>query len=94
MITSRQGFLSVSSGVARFFLLRTCQNGKNVPNDHTLYQTAIKYTKWPQNIPNGHKLYQHFTSLGTLKYTQIWIFGLKINHLATLASRKAVEKVR
>jgi hypothetical protein len=27
-----------------FFLVR---NGENVPNDHTLYQVAIKYTKWP-----------------------------------------------
>jgi hypothetical protein len=29
-------------------------------------------------IPNGHKIFQHFT--------QIWIFGLKIYHLATLVA--------
>jgi hypothetical protein len=33
--------------VARFFLVQTCQNDKNIPNDHKLYQTAINYTKWP-----------------------------------------------
>jgi hypothetical protein len=59
----------------------------NIPNDHKLYQTAVSYTKWPQNIPNGHKICQHFTFQGTLKYTQIWILGLKINHLATLPQR-------
>jgi hypothetical protein len=57
---------------------------ENIPNDQTLYQTAIKYTKWPQNIPNGHKIYQHFLFQGRPKFTQIGIFGLKRNHLATL----------
>jgi signal transduction histidine kinase len=33
--------------VARFFLIQTYQNGKNIPNDHKLYQTTIKYTKRP-----------------------------------------------
>jgi hypothetical protein len=33
--------------VARFFLVQTYQNAKNIPNDHILvYQTVIKYTKW------------------------------------------------
>jgi hypothetical protein len=41
--------------VARFFLVQICQNGKNVPNDHKLYQKAVNYTKWPQNIPSGLK---------------------------------------
>jgi hypothetical protein len=27
-------------------LVQTYQNGKSIPNDHTLYQTAIYYTKW------------------------------------------------
>jgi hypothetical protein len=49
------------------------------------YQTAIYYTKWPQNIPNGHKTYQHFPFTGPPKFTQIGIFALKINHLATLS---------
>jgi hypothetical protein len=31
----------------------------NLPNEHTLYQMAMKHTEWLKNIPNGHKLYQH-----------------------------------
>jgi hypothetical protein len=27
------------------FLVQTYQNKKNVPNDHKLYQTEIKFTK-------------------------------------------------
>jgi hypothetical protein len=44
------------SRVARFFMVQTYQNGKNIPNDHKLDHTAINYTKWPKNIPNGHKI--------------------------------------
>jgi hypothetical protein len=32
--------------VASFFLVRTYQNGKSIPKDHKLYQTAMNYTKW------------------------------------------------
>jgi hypothetical protein len=49
-----------------------------------MYQTAIRYTKWLSDIPNGDKIFQHFTIQGPPKYTQIGIFGLKRNHLATL----------
>jgi hypothetical protein len=45
---------------------------------------AIYYTKWPYNIPNGHKIYQLFPFQGPPKCSHIAIFGLKINHLATL----------
>jgi hypothetical protein len=71
---------SVAGRVARFFLLRTYQIGKNIPNEHKLYQ-------------NSHKIYQmvihytHFPFQGPPKFTQIAIFGLKINHLATLLLR-------
>jgi hypothetical protein len=44
-----------------------------------VYQTAIYYT-------NGRKIYQHCPLQGPPKYTQIVIFGLKINHLATVFS--------
>jgi hypothetical protein len=37
-------------------------------------------------MPNGRKISQHFPLLAPPKYTQIGIFGLKINHLATLSS--------
>jgi hypothetical protein len=48
------------SRVARFFLVRTYQIGKNIPYDHKLYQTAINYT-------NRHKLYQL-----AVKYSNIY----------------------
>jgi hypothetical protein len=35
-------------------------------------------------ITNDHKIYQHFPVQGPPKFAQIWIFGLKRNHLATL----------
>jgi hypothetical protein len=33
---------------------------------------------------NGHKIYQDFPLIDPPKFTQIGIFGLKTNHLATL----------
>jgi hypothetical protein len=47
-------------------------------------QMVVKCTKWQYYIPNDHKIYQHFPFQGPPKCTQIGIFGLKINHLATL----------
>jgi hypothetical protein len=47
---------------------------------------AIKYAKWPENWSNGHKIYKHLQLLDPPKFTQIGIFGVKINHLATLES--------
>jgi hypothetical protein len=38
---------------------------------------AVNYSKWP-------KIYQHFRFQGPPNCTQIGIFGLKTNHLATL----------
>jgi hypothetical protein len=37
-------------------------------------------------------MYQHFPFQGPPKFTQIGIFGLKINHLATLAETEAKWK--
>jgi hypothetical protein len=34
--------------------------------------------------PNGHKIYQDYPLQYPQKFTQIGIFGLKTNHLATL----------
>jgi hypothetical protein len=45
---------------------------------------AIKYFQWPYNRSNGHKIYQDFQLQDPSKFTQIGIFGLKTNHLATL----------
>jgi hypothetical protein len=72
------------SRVARFVLVQTYQNGKNIPNDHKVYQVALKYEKWPQTTPNGHEIYQHFPFKDPPKYTQFGIFGLKEHQLATL----------
>jgi hypothetical protein len=55
-----------------------------------MYQITTTCTKWPLNIPNAvnnikdHKIYQHFPLYGSRKFTQIGIFGLKTNRLATL----------
>jgi hypothetical protein len=72
------------SRVARFLLIQTYQIGKNVTNYLKLYEMALNYTKWTLNIPNCHKIYQHLPFKGPPKFTQICIFGLKTNHLATL----------
>jgi hypothetical protein len=50
---------------------------------------AIKYFQWPYNRPNGHKLNQHFPLQDPPKFTQIGIFGLRTNHLASLVQRRA-----
>jgi hypothetical protein len=65
-------------------MIQTIRIGKNILNDHKLYQMAITYKKWPQTTPNGHKICRHFPLKVPQKYTRIWIFGWKVNHLATL----------
>jgi hypothetical protein len=69
------------------------KTGKNVAKRGKIYQMAIIDTKWPENWPNGHKMYQHPTLLGPPKFTQIGIFGLKRNHLATPILTDASECV-
>jgi hypothetical protein len=49
-----------------------------------MYQTTIKYTKRQLKRPNDHIIYQHIPLQDPVQLTQIWIFGLKICHLATL----------
>jgi hypothetical protein len=71
------------SRVARFFLVQTYQNGKNIPKYTNGYNICM-YTKWPWNIQNVHKIYQYFPFQDPPKYTHIRIFGMNINHLATL----------
>jgi hypothetical protein len=43
-----------------------------LPNGNEIYQMA-------ENIHNGHKIYQQYAVQGPPKFTQIGIFGLKIN---------------
>jgi hypothetical protein len=35
------------SRVARFLLVQNTKKGRSIPNDHKIYQKAIKYFKWP-----------------------------------------------
>jgi hypothetical protein len=60
------------------------QNGENIPNDHKVHQSSINCTKWPENLPNDNKIYQTLPWQEPPKFAKIGIFGLKINHLATL----------
>jgi hypothetical protein len=67
------------------FVGATYQNGKDVPNDHKIYEIVIKVTKWPQNILNGSTIYHHFPFQGPPKYNPNLDFWVeKIYHLATL----------
>jgi hypothetical protein len=52
-----------------------------------MYQFAIKYNIWPQNRQNNTKKYQNLPFQDLPKFSQIWIFGLKIYHPATLVAR-------
>jgi hypothetical protein len=51
---------------------KTGKSVPNVPNGHKISQMAVKYIN----------IYQ--STSGPPKFTHIGIFGLKINHLATL----------
>jgi hypothetical protein len=63
--------------VARFFVGQNTKTGK-------MYQISTKYTEWLSNRPSVRKIYQHLPLQDPPKITQIWVFGMKIYHLATL----------
>jgi hypothetical protein len=56
-------------------------NAKNVSKGQNIFQMAIEYT----NL---------FQFQGRPKFSQIWIFGLKIDHLATLLWTKVCDRDR
>jgi hypothetical protein len=58
-----------------------------IPKQCKINYLTTKYTKWPRNLPNEHKIYKHFLVGGPPKYTKFGIFGMKINHLATLSAK-------
>jgi hypothetical protein len=60
---------------------KVCQVATKLPNCHNIYQITIicRY------IQNGQRIYKLFSWHGPPKFTQIWIFGLKTCHLATLS---------
>jgi hypothetical protein len=52
-----------------------------------MFQIATKFPngqKIHQKAVNGQRKYQLFAFQGPPKFTQIWTFGLKAHHLATL----------
>jgi hypothetical protein len=68
----------------QIFLGTTFQKGKKYTKLPKIYQIAIKYAKWPERMSNGRKIYQHLPLQDPQKFTRIGIFGLKIDHPATL----------
>jgi hypothetical protein len=42
-------FRTFRPGLPDFSLFHVPKWEKNVPNDHKVYQRAIKYSKWPEN---------------------------------------------
>jgi hypothetical protein len=81
--------MSSAAGLPDFSLYMIPKNGKNVPNEHKMYHMVIIYPKCLFNIPNGHKIHQKFSISGPPKFSQIGIFCLKTNHLATLKRDQA-----
>jgi hypothetical protein len=55
---------------------------QNVSNDHNISRLSVKYSEWPQNMS------KYCAIKGPPKFTQIEIFGLKRNHLATLKQQR------
>jgi hypothetical protein len=85
--TSHQG--------CQIFLCKKYQNGENIPNYHELYQMSIKYNKRPYNGQRVNRICHHLPLQDPPKFTQIWIFGLKTNHLATLLPIQEIgEKIQ
>jgi hypothetical protein len=79
----------MQSRVARFFLVQNTNTGKNIPNYHEQYQMSIKYNKRPENGPSVLIIYQHLPYQDHPKFAQIWNFGSKTNHLATLMQSRS-----
>jgi hypothetical protein len=53
VVTIPEWLRFVTGRAARFLLMqhtkagKSYQKGKNIPNDHKIYQMTMKYTKWP-----------------------------------------------
>jgi hypothetical protein len=64
---------------ARFFLVQHTKTGKNLPNNHNLYQIAAKYAQIGQMAIHHNNI---FHRKNPPKFTQNVIFGLKIHTYA------------
>jgi hypothetical protein len=67
--------------------------GPNIPKRGKIYQMTTDYSKRPYILPHGRKLFQTvikythiFHSNSVQSFNHIGIFGMAINHLATLFS--------
>jgi hypothetical protein len=69
------------AGLPDFFWYNKPKRGIYIPMDYKVYQMVTKGLKKRQK---GPKIYQHIPLQDTTNFTQIGIFGLKINHLATM----------
>jgi hypothetical protein len=64
----------------------------NIPKRGKFYQITTKCTKWSKNFKNRlnvNKIHQQLPLQDLPKFTQITIFGLKINYLSTLCSTQS-----
>jgi hypothetical protein len=71
----------------RFSWSKQTKNGKNIQNDHKLYQKALNCTKMAVKYKFQmliKYIQQHFPFQGPPNFTNVGIFGLKKKHLATL----------
>jgi hypothetical protein len=80
-------FWSCSAGLSDFLGPNKPKTGKNIQNDHKLYQKAVNCTKMA--VKNKFQMLikyiqQHFPFQGPPNFTNVGIFGLKKKHLATL----------
>jgi hypothetical protein len=76
---SSSPFPSVCQG-CQILLATTYQNGKNIPNNQQIYQMAIRYL---YHMAVKYTKYTNIFHFKTLQIYPIWIFGLKMYHLAT-----------
>jgi hypothetical protein len=90
---------AVSDVVARFFVVQFTKTGKNIPNDHKLYQSAITYlyqmagklTKWPLHVPI---CIQASSIAKTFKIYPNWDFGFENKPSGNPGLREARHKGR
>jgi hypothetical protein len=83
--------VEVAGRVARFFLVHGTKTGKNVPNEHKMYQMAIQYPIICKIFQIAIK-YIIFKPKDLQNLPKLGFFGLKRNHQATLVAALATFK--
>jgi hypothetical protein len=83
------------AGLPDFSRQNIPKRGENVPNDHKMYQEALKFILLPQSKQIAHKKYRHLPLQDLLKFTQIGIFGFKIwQHWSCAAEAFSLTRLR